>query len=204
MAKKTADEVPFELGQWVTTEDGYGQVMYIRPFYVEDYETNRDERKNGEFMRYIFICKILCDFKGKIRNKINIYTSMSKLDKEGAEFVKDIKKNQPAEYAKYIVHDDKVDVCRQVFLDYKVVNKSSLNMEEVQQKLTEIEMNLYPAFTFKEFVAECGRQNFPIDLKMLVPYGYSVKKEERITLRFDSYLYKVKGKEAIFHSVRLF
>ena len=64
--------------------------------------------------------KILCDFKGKIKNKINIYTSISKLDKEGAAFVKDVKNNRPAEYAKYIVHDDKVDICRQVFLDYQV------------------------------------------------------------------------------------
>jgi hypothetical protein len=206
MAKKTADEIPFELGQWVTTEDGYGQVMYVRPFYVEDYETTRKERKNGEFIRYIFICKILCDFKGKIRknNRINIYTSMSKLDKEGAVFVKDIKTNQPDEYAKYIVHDDKVDICRQMFLDYQVVNKASLNIEEVEQKLADIETNLFPAFTFKEFAAECAQQNFPIDLKMLVPYGYSTKNEQRITLRFDSYLYKVKGKEAIFHGVRMF
>ena len=206
MEKKAVDGIPFELGQWVTTEDGYGQVMYIRPFYIEDYETNRKERKNGEFIRYIFICKILCNFNGKIKinNRINIYTSISKLDKEGVGFVKDIKKNQPDEYAKYIVHDDKVDVCRQMFLDYQVVNKANLNIEEVQQKLIDIEINLYPAFTFKEFMAECLKQNFPIDLKMLVPYGYSAKKEERITLRFDSYLYKVKGKEAIFHGVRLF
>jgi hypothetical protein len=204
MAKKEANELPFELGQWVTTEDGYGQVMYIRPLYVEDYENNRKGRRNGEFIRNIFICKILCDFNGKIRRKINVYTSMSKLDKEGARLVKEIKKNQPDEYARYIVHDDKVDICGQLFRDYKVVNKSSLNIEEVQQKLAEIEMNLYPAFTFKEFVAECAKQNFPIDLKQLVPYGYSVKEEERIMLRFDSYLYKVKGKEAIFHGVRLF
>ncbi len=206
MAKKTADQIPFELGQWVTTEDGYGQLMYIRPFYVEEYETDRKERNNGEFIRYIFICKILCDFNGKIknRNRIDTYTSISKLDKEGAAFVKEIKNNQPDEYAKYIVYDDKVDICWQMFRDYQVVNKSSLNIEEVERKLADIEINLLPAFTFKEFVAECAKQNFPIDLKMLVPYGYAAKKEERITLRFDSYLYKVKGKEVIFHGVRMF
>ncbi|HEY0652689.1 MAG TPA: hypothetical protein VGD65_06155 [Chryseosolibacter sp.] len=206
MAKKPAGEIPFELGQWVTTEDGYGQVMYIRSFYIEDYETQRRERRNGAFIRYIFICKILCDFNGKIRKnkRINIYTSISKLDKDGAAYVKGIKLDQPGEYAKYIVHDDKVDICRQLFLDYQVVNKSSLNIEEVGAKLAEIELNLLPAFTFKEFVDECRKQNFPIDLKLLVPYGYSAKKEERITLRLDSYLYKVKGKEAIFHGVRMF
>jgi hypothetical protein len=99
--------------------------MYIRPLYVEDYENNRKGRRNGEFIRNIFICKILCDFNGKIRRKINVYTSMSKLDKEGARLVKEIKKNQPDEYARYIVHDDKVDICGQLFRDYKVVNKSS-------------------------------------------------------------------------------
>jgi hypothetical protein len=207
MAKKAAaNEIPFELGQWVSTEDGYGQVMYIRPFYVEDYETDRKERRNGEFERYIYVCKILCDFNGKIKikNRINIYTSISKIDKEGAAFVKDIKTNQPDEYAKYIVHDDKVDICRQMFLQYQAVNKSTLNIEDVEQKLADIETALYPAFTFKEFVAECNKQNFPIDLKMLVPHGYSAKKEESITLRFDSRLYKVKGNEAIFHGVRMF
>lgn len=206
MAKKEASEIPFELGQWVSTEDGYGQVMYIRPFYVEDYETSRKERKNGEFKRYTFICKILCDFNGKIRinKRVNIYTSISKIDKEGAAFVKGIKTNQYAEYAKYIVHDDKVDICGQMFLDYQVVNKANLNIDEVEKKLADIEASLLPAFTFKEFAAECAKQNFPIDLKMLVPYGYAAKKEERIMLRFDSYLYKVKGKEAIFHGVRMF
>lgn len=206
MAKKIPSEIPFELGQWVSTEDGYGQVMYVRPFYVEDYDTDRKDSKNGEFKRYIFVCKTLCDFKGKVKknNRIKIYTSISKIDKEGLVFVKDIKAKQPDEYGKYIVHDDKVDICRQVFLDYQVVNKSALNAKEVEQKLADIEANLLPAFTFKEFIAECAKQNFPIDLTRLVPYGYSAKKEERVTLRFDSFLYKVKGKEAVFHGVRMF
>jgi hypothetical protein len=203
---KTEKELAFELGQWVSTEDGYGQIMYIRPLYVENYETYRQERKNGEFIRYIFICKILCDFKGKIKNqkRISTYTSISKIDKEGAAFVKEIKTNQPDEYRKYILFDDKVDLCGQLFLSYKLSNKQDLNMDDLKQKMSAINKNLYPAFTFNEFVKECNEQAFPVKVDDFRPYGSSVKKEEQVTIRLDSYLYKTKGKEAVFHKAYLF
>jgi len=202
--KKSENELTFELGQWVTTEDGYGQIIYIRPLYVENYVTDRKNRKNGEFIRRIFICKILCDFKGKIKIKINIYASASKIDKEGAEFVKNIKINQTDEYQKYLVFDDKVDICRQIFLEYKVSDKSSLKTDDLKQKLSDINKKLYPAFTFNEFVLECNMQNFPIKVEDFIPYGQTIKNDEKITLRLDSYLYKVRGKESVFQHVNLF
>jgi hypothetical protein len=81
------DKLNFELGQWVSTEDGYGQIMYIRAFFVEDYENNRKEMKNGDFKRYLFICKILCNFSGKLKtsNRIKVYSSISPIDKEGED-----------------------------------------------------------------------------------------------------------------------
>jgi hypothetical protein len=46
-------DLEFEIGQWVGTEDGYGQIIYIRPYFVEDYENDRKGRKNGEFIQFI-------------------------------------------------------------------------------------------------------------------------------------------------------
>ncbi len=194
----------FELGQWVGTEDGYGQILDIRPLYVENYETDRRERKNGEFIRNIFICKILCDFNGKVKTKIRVYTSINNLSKEGAALVKAIKQKQPSDYLNYIIFDDKIDVCRQIFLDYKLPTKSDVIVEELKQKISHIEKGLLPAFTFKEFLEKCRENQFLVDVEKFIPYGYTIKEEEKITIRLDSYRYKVKGKESVFHRVWLF
>lgn len=192
----------FELGQWVSTEDGYGQIMYIRPFFVEDYENYRQGRKNGEFIRYIYVCKILCGFEGKIRKskRINIYTSISPIDKEGLVHLKNIKENQKEEYEKYIIFDDKTSICDQLFVTYKL---DILDFDKglVEKQIKEINSRLYPAFTYKEFSKIFKEYDFPFKLECIVEYGEGDKNS--LQLRFDSFLYKVKDKEVVFNNVRM-
>ncbi len=196
-------ELNFELGQWVGTENGYGQIIYIRPFFVEDYENYRQGRKNGEFIRFIYICKILCGFEGKIKKsrRIDIYTSISPIDKEGLVHLKNIKEHQKEEYEKYIFFDDKISINKQLFRDYKLDN---LDYDKIliENQIKDINNRLYPAFTYKEFIKVFKEYDFPFKIENMVQYGEGNKNS--IMLRFDSFLYKVKGKEVIFDNVRIF
>lgn len=191
----------FEIGQWMECEDGYGQILYIRDLFVESFSIDQGEKRIGDFLRTIFICKILCDFDGKIkkRKRINSYTSINPIKKINLEQVKKIKKNEK-EYYDYIHYEDKIDICRQIFLVYKT---DASNKEELKSQIAEINNRLQPAFTFKEFVKECKKSNFPFKVEDFVRYGQAYGKSI-IRLRLDSFLYKTKGAESIFHNIVLF
>jgi hypothetical protein len=197
------EELKFELGEWVGTDNGYGQILYIRPFFVEDYEDNRQDRKNGEFIKYIYVCKNLCGFEGKIKKskRIDIYTSISKIDKKGLLHLKNIKEHQKEEYQKYIFFDDKLSINKQLFRYYKLDNLD-FDKTLIEDKIKEINNKLYPAFTYREFVKVFKEYDFPFKIENMVQYGEGNKNS--IMLRFDSFLYKVKEKEVIFNNVRVF
>ena len=202
------EELNFELGQWVTCSLGYGQIMYIRAYYIEDYENHRQGRKNGEFIRYMYIIKILCGFDGKIRksNRIINSTSIEAIDEQGLKFVEKIKKEQKEEYNKYILYDEKVSLTRGLNLDYKL---DTINYDENQviEQLNEIYYSLSPSFTYKEFANEFRKYEFPFKLENLLEYGWIYGSEQKIlaviTLRFESVLYKTKDKQAIFNDVKI-
>ncbi len=195
-------ELEFELGQWVITDDGYAQIMYIRPFFVEDYENNRQSRKNGEFIRYVYVCKVLCGFDGKIRKakRINIYTSINPIDEKGLYHFNYIKENLKEEYVKYLIYEDKISICKQLFLYFRL-DELDFNEEITKTQIKEINNILYPTFTYRDFAKEFKKYNFPFKLENLLEYGEGNK--NCILLRFDSYLYKVKDKEVIFDYVRV-
>ncbi|MBC7884148.1 MAG: hypothetical protein H7X99_01635 [Saprospiraceae bacterium] len=197
------ETIKFEIGQWVSTEDGYGQILYIRPFYVEEYEINRLGRKNGEFMRYIFICKILCNFQGKIKKskRIIAFTSISKIDNEGIRIVNAIKKDDNQEYIKYIFYDDKIGIRRELFLGFRL-EELNFNRDILLNNILEINRRLFPSFTYKEFATMFCEYEMPFKLSNLIEYGSGNKGS--VGLRFDSNLYKVKDKEAVFDDVRIF
>lgn len=184
------------------TGNGYGQILYIRPYFVEDYENYRKGRKNGEFVRFIYICKILCGLDGKLKktNRIIIDTSISTIDKKGMKFLEEIKHNQKEEYIKYILYDEKISITKKLLLDYKL-DTLEYDEDEVMNQLNEIYYRLFPAFTYKEFANEFKKYEFPFKLENLVVYGGS--NLNCVTLRFDSVLYKTKDKEAIFNDVRI-
>lgn len=196
------NKLEFEIGQWVITEDGYAQIMYIRPFFVEDYENNRQGRKNGEFIRYVYVCKILCGFDGKIRKakRINIYTSINPIDEKGLFHSNFIKENHKDEYLKYLFYEDKISLSKQLFLNFRL-DMLDFNKEIVDAQIKEINYKLYPAFTYKEFAIELKKYNLPFKVENLIEYGGDNKKS--LMLRLDSSLYKVKDKETIFNNVSL-
>ncbi len=196
-------ELILELGQWVACSEGYGQILYIRTYYVEDYEKDRKGRKNGEFIKYMYIIKILCGFDGKIKksNRIKNETSCSSIDKKGLKFVDKIKNEQKEEYSKYILYDEKVSLTKQILLDYKL-DTLEYDEDEVTNQLTEIYFNLYPSFTYKEFAKEFKKYDFPFKLDNLNVYS-AFGDFQFVTLRFDSVLYKTKDKEAIFNDVKI-
>jgi hypothetical protein len=195
-------ELNLELGQWVSCMDGYGQIMYIRAYHVEDYENYRQGRKNGEFIKFVYIIKILCGFDGKIKksNRIKIDTSCSPIDKKGLKFVGNIKIEQKEEYDKYILYDEKNSITDQLILEFKL-DRLDFDEEELNDQLTEIYFNLFPSFTYKEFAQEFKKYNFPFKLENLISYGGSP--HPCVTLRLDSVLYKTKDKQAIFNDIRI-
>lgn len=54
--------------------------IYIRPYFVEDYENDRKGRKNGEFIQFIYICKITTIRNLKNRNSLLIFESHYKFN----------------------------------------------------------------------------------------------------------------------------
>jgi hypothetical protein len=200
------EQIKFEIGQWIECEDGYGQIIHIRDFFVEPFKTDtKKEEKVGDFLRQIYVCKILCGFKGEIKkqSRISIYTSIAPLADKAFEIVNDIKLKQIGEYYNYIHYEDKYDICKQVFLAYRIGDDNSFDIKDIKTRISEINRNLYPSFTFKEFSIEFKKYNFPFKLEEFIRYDDHSYINEKIELRFDSRMYKVKGKETIFQNVVL-
>jgi hypothetical protein len=190
----------FHIGQWVATEDGYGQIIYIRKIFSESF--SKDNSDNGTFLRMIYLCKIFCNFKGKIKksHQLRSYTRVDSLTPKKITFVDEIKEANNDKYLNYIYYDDKVNLKKQIFLTYEI-DKS--NVKSIEEKINSINSEIKPSFTFKEFIKESKNQNLPINLKNFKKYGETFNRSNVIDLRFDSELYKVKGNNSIFTNVIL-
>lgn len=192
----------FEIGKWVATEDGYGQVLKNIPVYIEDYEVDITLNK-GELKRNLYLCKIICDFNGKPkkRNLINVYSSIDIIDKQGKGLVKKIKDNFKAVYEDYILFESKTPLIRQFFLSYEI---NSNNSDLIINLFENLRTNLPTHFTFKEFSKEFNKNDFPFKLNNFISYKESQEKNSNLTIRFDSLDYRVFNKEAIFNNIEYF
>lgn len=190
----------FEIGSWVATEDGYGQVLYNRKCYYEEFTIDSSDKKKGDFERVIYICKILCGFEGKIKSRflINMYTSVQELSKKEEKLVQKIKAENPEGYRNYITEEGKEVLMRQVFLTYKVDDNL---VDEVLEKINTINRKLRPSFTFKEFAKEFKKNDMPFSYQDFYKKGQSYNRSEVVSLRFDSFLYATKKKESVFNNV---
>lgn len=190
----------FEIGTWVATEDGYGQVLFNRKLYIEEFTLAFNKGKIGDFERTIYLCKILCGFNGKIKSRfsIKVYTSIQELNEKEENLVQKIKVDNPEGYKNYITEEGKELLTGQVFLTYKIDDNQ---VEEVLEKISTINRKLKPFFTFKEFAKEFKKNDMPFSYKDFYKYGYSYNRSEVISLRFDSLLYATKKKESIFNNV---
>lgn len=99
----------FEIGEWVRTEDGIGQVLYNREVYFQEFHQYTRQGKKGEFIKMLYICKILCGFDGKIKNrfKINTYISISSIYEKEKKYIEQIRLKQHEKYVKYILYEPK-------------------------------------------------------------------------------------------------
>ncbi len=190
----------FEIGTWVGTEDGYGQILYNRPLYVEEFTLATKLGKKGELDRVMYICKVFCSFEGKVKSKFLVrnYTSVQELSKKEKGLVEKTKSDNPERYKEYITEEGKEILLRQVFLTYKVEDDQ---VDEILEKIRNISKALKPFFTFKEFVKEFKKNEMPFSYQDFYKKGQSYIRSEVVSLRFDSILYATKNKESIFCSV---
>ncbi len=190
----------FEIGSWVSTEDGYGQVLFNRQLYIEEFTLATKSGKKGELERVMYICKVLCGFEGKIKSRFLVknYTSVQELSKKEEKLVQKIKAENPEGYKNYITEEGKEVLMRQVFLTYKVDDNQ---VDEVLEKINTINRQLKPSFTFKEFAKEFKKNDMPFSYQDFHKKGQSYNRSEVVSLRFDSFLYATKKKESVFNNV---
>lgn len=190
----------FEIGSWVSTEDGYGQVLFNRKLYIEEFTLAFNKGKIGDFERALYLCKVFCGFDGKIKSRfpINVYTSIQELNKKEEKLVQRIKAENPERYNNYIMEEGKELLTGQVFLTYKIDDNQ---VEEVLEKISIINRKLKPFFTFKEFAKEFKKNDMPFSYQDFYKKGQSYNRSEVVSLRFDSFLYATKKKESIFNNV---
>lgn len=190
----------YDIGNWIGTEDGLGQVLYNRNLYYEEFDLATGNYKKGEFKRTVYICKILCDFEGKIKSrfKVDLYTSIDLLDKIENEYISKLKLNFPDQYNKYLLFEPKENLTRQVFLEYNI-NKDEL--AKVRHEINHIYNRLPRTFTFKEFKKSANASELPFKISNFIKYNEKKDRSNCITIRLDSDLYKTKGKEALFRDI---
>lgn len=104
----------FELGQWVKSEDGIGQIIWIRPLNeITFFPLNKYEKeKIDEFgnYKYIFIIKFFLNNKFKILN--NFYFGscteswIRPLNFDEIKDLNELKKDKKEKYYKYLTYDE--------------------------------------------------------------------------------------------------
>ena len=194
----------FDIGEWVATKDGFGQIVFNRNLYFEEFEkaSGNHKFKQGTFYQTVYVCKILSDFDGSVKKriKLELYTSVSKLNTKEKKLINKIKKENPVDYKKYLLSEPKENVTRQVFLEYNINDNE---LELVKQEISKIWSNLPRTFTFKEFKKEGNKSNLPFKISEFIKHNEKTDRSKCVTIRFDSQLYRTKGKESLFDNIRV-
>lgn len=70
----------FEIGQWVSCEEGIGQVLYVRNQYAEEFYSEAVDKnlKKGEVLKQFLVIKIFLNHKGKPKKGKRIVFNQSK------------------------------------------------------------------------------------------------------------------------------
>jgi hypothetical protein len=202
--------INFEIGNWVSCEDGIGQLIYIREFHVEPFvELNSyDEVDEKGVYHRLYGVKLLCDFEGKLkkRHSLKFYVSSRLLKKQYKDFVEEIKTKTPEAYERYMVYDQKDESEYDFTLKYYVEKKSETKYISL---VDDVCYNLLPHFTFKEFKKEFKKQCTEIKIEDFIKENDFVGRDNMdelniLSIVFYSRNYKVVNKERIFSGVRGF
>lgn len=162
----------YEIGQWVELAEGIGQVIFVREIFTERFtEEYFEGSKVGSYSYDVLVCKLLCDYEGKVRKKDRViavrdeYCNM--IDKESQKLVEAIKINSPTEYREYIVSDDKADIGGSVSIDFIVPVDL---IDKLKDEISKIDEALPNFFTLKEFLAVAKEKGLQLDIKQARKY----------------------------------
>lgn len=195
----------YQIGDWISCEDGIGQIIYVRDLFYENY-IERDEKsklKIGDIYKTFFIIKLLCDFEGKLKKK-NLFVFhqaiyCNSLSKKYIELVEKIKFEKKDDYRRYIIYDEKIELNYSVSLDYRIDPEEKNKIINIISNLT---WELWPAFTFDDFCKKIKEKNIYFEPKGYIKGWHDSNYSEIIRLHFYSRLMKVANKKMIFFLIK--
>ena len=188
----------FEIGQWIYTDEYYAQILMVNENYVEKYSyAYFDGNKVGEYTDDSLVCKVLCDFNGKIKKKNRIIIASSNwsraLKTDEKKIIKEIKTTQPEEYRSYITYNEKSTIGDSLSI---YLSLSEKEIEKAFDEINIISEKLPKAFTFKEFVKTAKSINFSLDFEKSL--GYQSGWGETFSINFFSPLSKTVNKQKVY------
>jgi hypothetical protein len=170
--------------------------MHVEKYTSEFYEGI----KVGSYIRDCIIYKILCDFEGKIRTRKRInyvrddYANL--IDNKYSHYVSDIKNNQPDEYRKFVVYDEKSEFGVCISIHFSL---SPEEIEDAEIKMASINKSLPRSFTFKEFEKISKAHELKLDFKN--SRAYTPGTGQKFSVNFFNRMLKTVGKERIYSHV---
>ena len=191
----------FEIGQWIYTDEYYAQILMVNEDYVEKYSCAYfDGKKVGEYIGDTLICKILCDFNGKIKKRNRIIIASSNwsrtLKADEKKTLKEIKTKQPEEYSSYITYNEKNSIGETLSIYLPLSEKE---IENAFDEINLISEKLPNAFTFKEFVKTAKSLNFSLDFEKSL--GCQPGWGETFSINFFNPLAKTVNKEKVYSRI---
>lgn len=191
-----------ELGQWVVSEDGLGQVLSLHKHHRESFEEAFHGEKVGQITHVFAICKILCDFSGKIRkNKLlKVYQTkhIKPVSQDQKQLISHIQIHQVEAYQRYLFYDEKPGPTNSISLLFKVGGQ---HFKDIDRKIKEIRQHLPHFFRFKAFKKAFRQTSMPFELENYLRYGTEYSRDDTIQLVFHNHGYKTIGKEKIFDAI---
>ena len=173
----------------------------INEDYVEKYSyAYFDGKKVGEYIGDTLICKVLCDFNGKIKKQNRIIIASSNLSRtlkaDEKKVIREIKDKQPEEYRNYVTYNEKSTIGESLSIYL------SLSEQEIEKAIDEINLvseKLPNTFTFKEFIKIAKPLNFSLNFDKSL--GYQPGWGETFSVNFFSPLSKTVNKQKIYSRV---
>ena len=191
----------FEIGQWIYTDEYYAQILMVNENYVEKYSPAYfDRKKVSEYIGDSLVCKVLCDFNGKIKNKNRIIIASSNWSRtikaNEKKIIKEIKIKQPEEYRNYITYNEKSAIGESLSI---YLSLSENEIEKAFDEINSISKELPKTFTFKEFVKIAKSLNFSLDFDKSL--GYQPGWGETFSINFFSPLSTTVNKQKVYSRI---
>lgn len=196
----------FEMGQWVLTEDGIGQVLNKVDWYVEEFVELRpyDDFNLGDLYKTFVKVKLYCDFKGKPKKKFKTEyyhgyacENLSKSDIKKLE--KSIKKNS-SRYEQFLKYEYSENLYSLVELTYDIEIDLFDGLSKV---LNDFLREHQSGFTFHELKIKIEAADLGIDMLSFIREGYVSSRGKGITIVLFNSEYQSKNKQRVFQFAKL-